>query len=198
MQTRQGPTAHEGPGAALDLPTREWLLAWARTVIQSRITSDSAAELSTPPPAATTEPRGCFVSLHTRAGALRGCIGTFEASRPLWKAVQEMAIAAATHDPRFPAVTAAELGDCVIEISALTPCQKATPESIQVGVHGIAVERGYHRGVLLPQVATEYGWDRETFLDHTCMKAGMPKNAWRDGSVSIETFGAEVFSETAH
>ena len=173
---------------------RTWLLAFARQTIAHTVASAEKPDTSSMPEEVKAL-GGCFVSLHTRSGSLRGCIGTFAETQPLWQAVQEMAVAAATRDPRFNAVTDEELGDCLIEISALTPCQPATPESIEVGRHGICVARGFNRGVLLPQVATDHGWDRETFLDQTCMKARLPFDAWRDGSVEIETFTAEVFSE---
>ena len=141
---------------------------------------------------------GIFVSLH-RYGALRGCIGYTEADRPLGNLVGRFAIASATQDPRFPAVTAAELGECDIEVSVLGPIEPvaepaADPSAIVVGRHGLVVEQSWHRGLLLPQVATEYGWDRETFLDHTCMKAGLPRDAWKTGA-RVFRFEADVFGE---
>jgi AmmeMemoRadiSam system protein A len=163
--------------------------------MQKAVAGERLPEPSQPVPVEVEQKRGCFVSLHTASGGLRGCIGTFEESRPLWQTIREMATAAATGDPRFQAVTPAELESCLIEISALTPLAPAKPEEIVVGRDGICVGRGYFRGVLLPQVASEYGWDRETFLDHTCMKAGLPADAWRDGSVTIESFRADVFAE---
>ncbi len=175
--------------------TRLWLLERARSAILHAVAAGRAPTTPDLPPTGAEVLAGCFVSLHTRAGALRGCIGTFAETRPLWQAVDEMAAAAATQDPRFPTVAARELADIVLEISALTPCKAAKPEDVLVGRDGICVARGYQRGVLLPQVATDRGWDAETFLDHTCVKAGLPANAWRDGSVQIETFTAEVFSE---
>ena len=177
----------------LTTETRTWLLDFARQTIAHAVAGGQ--EPGTDVPQQASELGGCFVSLHKRDGALRGCIGTFAETQPLWQAVREMAVAAATRDPRFSAVTAEELEDCLIEISALTPCQPATAESVEVGRHGVCVARGFNRGVLLPQVASDYGWDRETFLDQTCMKARLPADAWRDGSVEIETFTAEVFSE---
>lgn len=145
-------------------------------------------------------PAGAFVSLHRRAPSqreprLRGCIGTFEARDPLIDTVTRMAIAAATQDPRFDAVRAEELPDLVIEISVLSPRRDAKADEIEVGRHGIYISRGAHRGVLLPQVATEHGWDRETFLEHTCGKAGLDQDAWRDDETRIQIFSAEVFGE---
>jgi AmmeMemoRadiSam system protein A len=137
---------------------------------------------------------GVFVSLH-RHGALRGCIGYTAADRPLSELVGRYAIAAATTDPRFPAVTAAEFGECDIEVSVLGPMEPvADPAAIVVGRHGLVVEQSWHRGLLLPQVATEYGWDRETLLAHTCLKAGLPRDAWKTGA-RLFLFEADVFGE---
>jgi AmmeMemoRadiSam system protein A len=141
------------------------------------------------------EHRGAFVTLHKKDRQLRGCIGTFESRAPLITTVQRMAIAAATTDPRFPAVRLAELVDLHFEISALTPLRRAKSEEIIVGEHGIFITNGYQRGVLLPQVATENGWNRQTFLEHTCLKAGLPSQAWKETETVIEIFSAEVFGE---
>ena len=138
---------------------------------------------------------GAFVTLH-RHGDLRGCIGHLVSNHPIFETVREMAVAAATQDPRFPPVALDELPDLDIEISVLSPFSplKDTGE-IQVGRHGLVVSRGGHRGLLLPQVAEEYGWDAETFLAHTCYKAGLPFDAWRDPATKIEIFSAQVFGE---
>ena len=107
-----------------------------------------------------------------------------------------MALSAAFSDPRFPNVNSAELGNIEFEISALTPLREiADVTEIEVGVHGIYITKGYNTGVLLPQVAVEYGWDRGEFLDHTCTKAGLPTGSWRQGA-TIEIFSADVFSES--
>jgi len=141
------------------------------------------------------EHRGAFVSLHKR-GQLRGCIGTFVGRQPLVTTIQEMAVSASTRDPRFPPLSEAELGEVDLEISVLTPLRPIDdPQEIEVGRHGIYITRDFQSGVLLPQVATEYGWDRETFLEHTCMKAGLPRDAWRDPESKIEVFEAQVFGE---
>ncbi len=181
---------------SLSAETRTWLLEWARLAIRQEL---SAGELLPPAshPREADELRGCFVTLHTRDGSLRGCIGTFEESKSLWQNVAEMARAAATRDRRFEPLRADELEDCVLEISALTPRREARPEQIRVGVDGLWIQRGYSRGVLLPQVATEHGLDAEEFLEHTCLKAGLPKDAWRDPETQLMTFGAEVFGEEA-
>jgi len=138
---------------------------------------------------------GAFVSLHRR-GNLRGCIGTFATDQPVVSTVREMAVAAASSDPRFPPLEDAELDDVDLEISVLSPRRIITSvDEIQVGVHGLSIARGAHRGVLLPQVASRYGWDRETFLEETCHKAGLPIDAWKDPATRIEIFTAEVFAE---
>ena len=140
-----------------------------------------------------TAPGAAFVTLTCR-GRLRGCIGYTEAVAPLYRTVQECAIAAATEDPRFPPVTAVEVGDLRFEISVLTPLRPINPEDVRVGIHGLVVSKGGLRGLLLPQVATEHGWSAETFLSQTCEKAGLPSDAWKQGA-SIQAFTAEVFSE---
>jgi AmmeMemoRadiSam system protein A len=113
---------------------------------------------------------------------------------PLFKVVQECAVAAATEDPRFPPVSANELPSLRIEISVLTPLVPIRPEEVQVGRHGLMVSKGRMRGLLLPQVPVEWGWDREMFLDQTCVKAGLPPSAWRHGA-TLQAFTAEVFGE---
>lgn len=138
---------------------------------------------------------GAFVTLH-RKGQLRGCIGNMVGYGPLVETIQEMAIASATQDPRFHPVSFEELSEIDIEISVLSPMRRITNvEEIQVGTHGILMSRGICHGVLLPQVATEYGWDRVTFLENTCMKAGLPSNSWKDPQTKIEIFSAQVFGE---
>ena len=139
-------------------------------------------------------PRGAFVTL-TKAGNLRGCIGYIEPVLPLGAAVIRTAILAATEDPRFRSVSAAELKDLRVEISVLTPPREiADPRQVKVGTHGIIVERDGAKGVLLPQVPVENGWDRETFLEEGCLKAGLPRDAWKRGA-RISVFQAIVFHE---
>jgi hypothetical protein len=172
---------------------RTELLRAARRTLEEYLSSHRAPNIETASKS-LLEPRGAFVTLH-KGRHLRGCIGTFEATDPLLDTVQRMAIAAATNDPRFPRVQADELPALHLEISALSPLRTASAEEIEVGVHGIYITRGFNRGVLLPQVATENNWDRETFLDHTCMKAGLHPGAWREPGTKIELFSAEVFGE---
>jgi len=139
-------------------------------------------------------PRGAFVTL-TRAGDLRGCIGYVEPVLPLGQAVIRTAIYAATEDSRFRPVTAAELKDIRVEISVLTPAREiARAELVKVGTHGLIVEKGGLKGVLLPQVPVDNGWDRETFLAQGCIKAGLPPDAWKRGA-KLSVFEAIVFHE---
>lgn len=143
------------------------------------------------------QPAGAFVTLKTRQGGLRGCIGTFVASAPLYQTVREMAVAAGTRDPRFPAVTVDELRALHLEISVLSPREVlADPRDVQVGVHGLCLSLVPHHGVLLPQVPVEQGWDRETFLAHLSIKAGLPRDAWKDPAARLESFTAQVFGES--
>jgi len=141
-------------------------------------------------------PRGCFVTLKN-GSELRGCIGQFEADRPLIEMVSRMAVSAALHDPRFAAdpITPAELPQLHIEISVLSPMVLADdPLKLKLGVHGIYITDGFRSGCFLPQVAEETGWTKEQFLDYCCThKAGLPPGAWRDPSVRVYLFTAEVF-----
>lgn len=137
---------------------------------------------------------GCFVTIKQK-GQLRGCIGNFVSDQPLFRLVQEMAISAATRDPRFYPMKTHDLDDFEIDISVLSPLERiSSVEEIEVGRHGIYIIKGSYRGVLLPQVATEYGWNRNEFLRHTCIKAGLPENAW-EGECDIYIFSALVFGE---
>jgi AmmeMemoRadiSam system protein A len=137
---------------------------------------------------------GAFVTFHNN-GELRGCIGHIEADEPLGVIIPRCAVAACSADPRFRAITARELPDLDLELSLLgrlEPVSRA--DEIEVGRHGLVVEMGLCRGLLLPQVATEWGWDRETFLARTCQKAGLPKEAWKQGA-KLWRFEAEVFHD---
>jgi MEMO1 family protein len=136
---------------------------------------------------------GAFVTLNKK-GQLRGCIGNIIGTRPLITTVAEMTEAAALHDPRFNPVQPGELKDITFEISVLTPIRTVNDvKEIVIGRDGIIITRGYNRGLLLPQVATDYGWDLPTFLEQTCHKAGLPANAWKEKGTTIEAFSADVF-----
>jgi AmmeMemoRadiSam system protein A len=178
----------------LDGAQRQELLCRARTAIAAVIGADEKS----PPPSAVSAVRvehsGAFVTL--RVGKdLRGCIGYPESDLPLTEVVERCAVSAATSDPRFPAVSVPEWPDVEIEISVLGPIEPVTDMSeIEIGRHGLIAELGRRRGLLLPQVATEWGWDRVEFVAHTCAKAGLPKDAWRQGA-KLYKFEADVFGE---
>ncbi len=147
------------------------------------------------PTGALATPCGAFVTLR-QGGELRGCIGFIAASRPLLDTVREVAVASAFEDPRFSPLRCEELERTSIEISVLSPLRQISDVSeIRTGVHGILIRRGFRSGLLLPQVATEQGWDRDTFLTHTCYKAGLPPDAWKSPETTIEIFSALVFHE---
>jgi uncharacterized protein len=167
------------------------LLRLAHDSIQSAL--DEREFDLTPPNQHLAEPRGAFTTLHLR-GRLRGCIGYVFPTDSLYKTVADTARAAAFDDPRFEPVTAAEAPDLKVEISVLSPLQPMQPDEVIVGKHGLIVSLGNRRGLLLPQVAVEWEWDLETFLSQTCLKAGLPADAWRRGA-ELQGFTAEVFGE---
>lgn len=178
----------------LSAADQERLFQVARENLKAHLAGQPPPALKNPP-RHLMEARGVFVTLH-RKGQLRGCIGYLEAVKPLLLAVQEMAVAAAFQDPRFPPVGPEELADLELEISVLTPMRQIKKvEEIQVGKHGLYMVRGMYRGLLLPQVATEHHWDRLTFLEQTCVKAGLPPDAWKDEAAQIYVFSAQIFSE---
>jgi AmmeMemoRadiSam system protein A len=138
---------------------------------------------------------GCFVTIKSD-GKLRGCLGQFTSGKPLHMLVREMAVAAATRDPRFYPMRNEDLANFELEISVLSPLERIdSVDEIEVGKHGLYIEKNFYRGVLLPQVAVEYGWDRNTFLSQTCLKAGLGKDDWKD-EAEIYIFSAEVFAES--
>jgi len=139
--------------------------------------------------------QGAFVTLH-RHGHLRGCIGYIQGIAPFYLTIAEMARAAAFGDPRFPALGPHEFEEIDIEITVLSPLHKIDdPLEVRVGKHGLLVRQGPYQGVLLPQVSVEEGWDRQTFLEHTCMKAGLPANCWKEEGTEFLVFTGEVFGE---
>jgi len=146
-----------------------------------------------PPTPTLRQHFGAFVTL-TIDDRLRGCIGHIVGDRPLYETIGEMAEAAAFGDPRFPPLSRQELADVAIEISILGPLSPCPdPELVVVGRHGLLVRRGGRSGLLLPQVPVEWGWDRQTFLDQTCRKAGMEPGCWQDPETTLFWFEAEVF-----
>ena len=172
---------------------RQILCGAAHAAILSRLEERALGEFS--PSAHLSEARGVFTTLY-RKQKLRGCVGYPMALAPLYQAVIESARAAAFEDPRFPPVTLAEARDLTVSISVLGRLRAILAEDVEVGRHGLLVSQGSHRGLLLPQVAVENGWDRVTFLEQTCRKAGLAVDAWRTGA-TIEVFTAEVFGDEA-
>jgi AmmeMemoRadiSam system protein A len=151
--------------------------------------------LSVPPRGALAQPSGAFVTIRLH-GELRGCIGFIESNEPLARVVAGVAVKAAFEDPRFPSLTPSEFNDISIEVSVLSPLRRVRDYAeIQVGVHGLVIDNGYRRGLLLPQVATEYGWDRDEFLENVARKAGLPRNAWKDPGTQLHMFSAEIAEE---
>jgi AmmeMemoRadiSam system protein B/AmmeMemoRadiSam system protein A len=195
-----------GTGKETDLPTkveetkgrfstseRKKLIEIARTSIKRYLEDGKEPELSVEE-AKFKELGAAFVTLE-RGGRLRGCIGYTIAEKPLYQTVSECAILAATQDPRFRPVTLEELQEIEIEISVLSPLQKVDDvDEIIVGLHGLLIDKGGRRGLLLPQVAVEWKWNRSQFLENVCHKAGLPSDAWREGA-DIYIFSAEVFRE---
>jgi len=147
----------------------------------------------TPPSPHLAEPRGVFTTLYHHH-SLRGCVGYVLPTGSLFRAVAETARAAAFEDIRFPALIRAEIPALEISLSILSPLQPIRPEDIEIGRHGLLIRSGGRRGLLLPQVPQEHGWDRTTFLEQTCRKAGLPPTAWQAGAV-LEVFTAEVFGD---
>jgi len=171
---------------------RETLLQIARDSVHAHL----AGEMLNLPAVSfgdLAEPRGVFVSIH-HGRELRGCVGRIESRKPLYESVSDCAVSAASQDPRFSPLQISELPEVEFEISVLSSIQEVRdPATIQVGIHGLIVSRGHARGLLLPQVAVQYRWSREQFLEETCRKAGLPPAAWKQGA-TIHSFTAEVFS----
>jgi AmmeMemoRadiSam system protein A len=180
-------------GEELSSDARQRLLDLARRSIAAHLAGAPAPAGDDGDP---FPPQGAFVSLKTRTkGHLRGCIGHIESDRALAETVRRVAVAAATEDPRFPAVTPEELDTLRLEISVLSPLAPILPEDVEVGRHGLLLRCRGRSGLLLPQVAVAQRWDRETFLDQTCRKAGLPPGTWRDPQCELLGFTAIVFGE---
>ena len=169
------------------------LLQTAREAIGARLASRSPSYPA--PPSALAAHCGAFVTLKAD-GQLRGCIGHITSSRALVETVKEVALSSAFEDPRFSPLRAEEWDRVHLEVSVLSPFEEITDVNrIEVGMHGIMIRRGSHSGLLLPQVAAEQGWGRDAFLSHTCLKAGLPRDAWSWPQTRIEIFSAQVFAE---
>lgn len=180
----------------LDSNERKLLLHVARQAIEQAVEKGELEIIGIKHlPGRLGEASGAFVTLR-RGRNLRGCIGHLEASpASLALAVAWAAKSAALEDPRFERVRPEEVAGLTIEISVLTPFEEIAAENVVIGTHGLVVQQGSRRGLLLPQVATEHGLSREEFLDETCAKAGLPRGAWRDPGTKVFAFTAEVFSE---
>jgi AmmeMemoRadiSam system protein A len=181
----------------LDELERERLLLIARESIACAVGAEAPRPLADLPPK-LEQVCGAFVTLELH-GRLRGCIGRIRATEPLARTIQDMARAAALNDPRFDPVKVAELPNLTIEISVLSPFEEIAVSDvhrIRIGTHGLYISQHGRAGLLLPQVAPEWGWNSEQFLEHTCEKAGLPTNAWRTGA-KIELFSAEIFGDAS-
>ncbi|WP_291322524.1 AmmeMemoRadiSam system protein A [Desulfonatronospira sp.] len=176
----------------ISIEEQEYLKKLAFLSIKSGI-DGRERDYPTPPSNRLKEHLGAFVTLKIN-GNLRGCIGNISGEGPLWKTIIRMAREAAFNDPRFPALTSQELQLLELEISILSPLEPVPDiDLIEPGKHGLVISKGPHSGLLLPQVALEWGWDRETFLAHTCRKAGLHAHCYKDKSVRILWFQAVVF-----
>lgn len=170
------------------------LVAIARRAVVAAVTGRADAAPTAEDSGTWPHATGAFVTLK-RHGRLRGCIGTLECHRPMAEEVARVAVSAAREDPRFEPLLPEELDGLDVEVSVLGPLEEIQPAdaaAIEIGRHGLVVEQGQRRGLLLPQVALEWGWDREEFLSQTCVKAGLPRDAWRRGA-RIYRFDADVF-----
>jgi len=182
---------------ALEDDERKELLRIARATVKEYLMSGRMPP-GAPHRPSLVAPAAVFVSFH-EGEELRGCIGTTQESQPIYKAVQEMSIAAASRDPRYPPIRLEELVRMTIEVSVLggrAPVK--TPEEIEIGTHGLMITSragGGQRGLLLPKVAAEQAWDAATFLAHTCEKAGLPRDFWQGEDALVERFTAQVFDE---
>jgi AmmeMemoRadiSam system protein A len=182
---------------AIDIPplARKRLIELSRQTLENFVLKQKRPAPLVDDPHLLTSRYGAFVSLH-RGRELRGCIGTCFPTDPLYRTVAEMTEAAASRDHRVQPITPRELAEIAIDISVLSPLEPAAaPLSLEAGKHGLHLERGRRRGVLLPQVATEYGWDMKTFLAETCAKAGLPKDAWKSPETKISSFTALIIEE---
>jgi len=175
---------------------RRALLALARAAIVSAL-NDSPLRSSEPEPFCFSLRRGVFVTLEVH-GKLHGCIGVIEPREPLRASIAHCARGAALDDPRFPSLLPAELPALQIEISILSPLSPIDPKDVEIGKHGLVVATEDRRGLLLPQVATEHHFSREEFLEETCRKAGLPRDAWRDPQTKVFGFTCEIFQEDAN
>jgi len=179
----------------LSLNDKKELLQIARSAITAAVKKETHQTFS-PKSDILSEKAGAFVTL-TENGELRGCIGYTDAIFPLFQTVSEAGVSAATKDYRFPSIEERELNEIDIEISVLSPLEQVKDiNDIVVGRDGLFIEQGDCRGLLLPQVAEEYGWGLETFLEHTCLKASLPNDAYKNSDTKIWSFKVILFQES--
>lgn len=188
-----GGARSEEAAFTLTTPEKDALLKIARKSVETAVREGKSYECSTSGLDALAQERGAFVTL-TKHGQLRGCIGFVSPLKPLYLAVRDVARMAALRDTRFRPVTASELGDLQYEISVLSPLRRVRDiQEIRVGQHGLLIHKSDHEGLLLPQVASDLHWDRSTFVEQTCYKAGLPPRAWQDADADLFRFTALVF-----
>jgi AmmeMemoRadiSam system protein A len=180
---------------SLSEPDRRSALELARTAVISAVSHRKLSDFI-PHEGIFAERRGVFVTLHVR-GRLQGCIGVTEAKEPLGEAIVRCAVSAALEDPRFAPMTPDQLAGLSIEISLLSALEPISPEAIEIGRHGVFIQLHAQRGLLLPQVAIEHQLTREQFLEETCRKAGLRREAWQDPEARLQGFTCDVFSESA-
>jgi uncharacterized protein len=194
FQPQPSPVAVQSSNSSQDEFSAEERALLLRLAHDSILSALQGREISLAPPTAhLAQLRGVFATLHLR-GQLRGCVGYVLPVSPLFTAVAETARAAAFEDTRFYPVTIDDAPALAIELSILSPPQPIDPELVEVGRHGLLISMAGRRGLLLPQVPIEHHWDRITFLEQTCRKAGLPIDAWKKGA-TVEGFTAEVFGE---
>ena len=182
-----------------------YLVKLARQTVEGYVTKKTKPEVPDDVPEALTAKSGVFVTLNSITGEhveLRGCIGRPYPTQPLVEATIDSAVDASTNDPRFPPVTQRELDNILVELSILTPPKRinwSKPQElmdhVKIGRDGLIASRGMWRGLLLPQVPVEWGWNTKQFLEHTCNKAGLPLDAWKDTKTEFMSFQAEIFGE---
>jgi len=178
----------------LDTNQRTELLRLARRSLETMVEGETLPVAPPAPGSVLDRHDGVFVTLK-RGGQLRGCVGRITTDAPLTRSVADLARSAAREDPRFPPLRAGELPELRIEVTVLTPLEPIEgPQDVVVGQHGLVAERGFNRGLLLPQVATEQGWNARTFVEQTCLKAGLPTDAWLEGG-KLSRFEAVFFAE---
>lgn len=179
----------------LNFDLQRKLLKIARETLQTYLIEKKVPEIVAVEPE-LLEKKGVFVTLKKKGDFLCGCVGQVEGVNSLYKSVQDISLAAATKDPRFPPLTKEELQDVRIEISILSPLERIShPQFVQIGFQGFLIKKGPFSGLLLPQVAVEHGWDSLTFLEHACRKARLPRDAWKDPETEIYVFTAQILKE---